>query len=207
MLYRVVDNMAYGSQTVVTDFTPVQVDGPDGGRDPYAKPADEILRDAAGVVQFIERPVWHDRALVAIAAAAAASRQFERGLEVAHMIPQPEVRTDALVRVAEGQARFAEREARIAEEDTREAANSAKRAEKLAADAEHEARPEARKELLAERDRLVAEHDRLLADRPARVQNAKATSEGATKTYRDAALAVASILWRSASHPGRRLDR
>ena len=69
MLYRVVDNMAYGSQTVVTDFTPVQVDGPDGGRDPYAKPADEILRDVAGRLrQFIERPVRHDRALVAIAA-------------------------------------------------------------------------------------------------------------------------------------------
>ncbi len=193
MLYRVLDNMAYGSQTIVTDFTPVPTDGADGARDPYAGPADQILRDAASYAQWIERPVWHDRALVAIATAASASKQFARGLEVARMIPQPEVRTDALVRLAEGQARFAEREARIAEEDGREAVNSAKRAERLAADAEHETRPEAKKELLAERDRMLAERDRLLADRPARVENARLTSNRATRTYRDAAVAVASI--------------
>jgi hypothetical protein len=98
-----------------------------------------------------------------------------------------------LVRLAEGQARFAEREARIAEEDVREAANSEKRAERLAADAEHETRPEAKKELLAERDRLLAERDRLVADRPARVKNARVVSNSATSTYRDAAVAVASI--------------
>jgi hypothetical protein len=193
MLYRVIDNMAYGSQTIMTDFTPVVIDGPDGGRDPYAGPADQILRDAANSVQWIERPVWHDRALVAIAAAASASKQFARGLEVARMIPQPEVRTDALVRLAEGQARFAEREARVAEEDAREAENSAKRAERLAADAENETRPEAKKELLAERDRLLAERDRMVADRPARLENARTISNHATTTYRDAAIAVASI--------------
>ena len=193
MLYRVVDNMAYGSQTIVTDFTPVVIEGPERGHDPYAGPADQILRDAAAFVQWIERPVWRDRALVAIAAASSASKQFARGLEVARMIPQPEVRTDALVRLAEGQARFADREARIADEDEREAVNSAKRAERLAADAEHETRPEAHKELLAERDRLLAERDRLLADRPARVENARVTRNRATSTYRDAAVAVASI--------------
>jgi hypothetical protein len=53
----------------------------------------------------IERPVWRDRGLVAITQAAATSRQFSRGLSIARMIPQPEVRTDALLKIAEAQAR------------------------------------------------------------------------------------------------------
>jgi hypothetical protein len=193
MLYRLVDNMAYGSQTIMTDFAPAVGDESNGGKDPYAGPADQILRVAADAVQWIERPVWHDRALVAIATAASASKQFERGLEVARLIPQPEVRTDALVRLAEGLARFAEREARTAAEDVQEAENSAKHAEKLAADAEKETRAEPRKELLAERDRLLAERDRLLADRPARSEHARTATDLATRTYREAAVAVASI--------------
>ena len=64
-----------------------------------------MLKDAATLTRGIERPVWRDRALVQIAAAAAASRQFAQGLDIARMIPQPEVRTDALVRLAESQAR------------------------------------------------------------------------------------------------------
>ena len=193
MLYRVVDNMAYGSQTIITDFSTVPLDGSSGGEEIHTGLADQILHDAATFAQRIERPVWRDRGLVAIASAASSSKQFARGMEIARMIPQPEVRTDALVRLAEGQARYADREARIADEDEREAANSAKRAEKLAQDAEHEPRTEARKELLAERDRLLGERDRLLADRPRRLESARVTNINATSTYRDAAEAVASI--------------
>jgi hypothetical protein len=193
LLYRVIDNMAYGSQTIVTDFTPTPSLGTSGGDESFAGPADQILRDAAAVVPLIERPVWHDRSLVAIASAASSSRQFARGVEVARMIPQPEVRTDALVRLAEGQARFADREARIAEEDEREAANAAQKAAKLAEDAEREVRTEAKKELLDERDRVLAERDRLLADRPSRLENARTVSKNATGTFHEAAVAVASI--------------
>jgi hypothetical protein len=104
-IYRVVDNMAYGSQTIINDFP---VAGNPGSAEPevsYAGPADKILRDGAVIARRIERPVWRDRALVSVAAAAGASKQFARGLEIARTIPQPEVRTDALVRIAESQAR------------------------------------------------------------------------------------------------------
>jgi hypothetical protein len=193
MLYRVIDNMAYGSQTIMTDFTPTAGGGMEEGKEPYAGPADQILRDATAVVQWVERPVWHDRSLVAIASAASASKQFERGLEVARRIPQPEVRTDALVRLAEGEARYADREARAADDDERDTAEADRRAKKLAEDAEHEVRTETKKEMLDERDRLIAERDRLRADRPGRVANAARASRSATQTYHEAAMAVASI--------------
>jgi hypothetical protein len=115
MIYRVVDNQAYGSQTVVNEFPR---DEPPAAGDAQAKSqpasgsperlsgmADRILRNAAVEALRIERPVWRDRALVAISVCAASSKQFERGLEIARLIPQPEVRTDALVRLAEAQAR------------------------------------------------------------------------------------------------------
>jgi hypothetical protein len=105
MLYRVVDAMSYGSQTIINDF-PTQASSPaETTTNSVSGPADQILRDAVDVAKRIERPVWRDRALVAISSAAASSRQFARGLEVARMIPQPEVRTDALLRLAEAQAR------------------------------------------------------------------------------------------------------
>jgi hypothetical protein len=104
MLYRVVDTMAFGSQTIVNDF-PTQGNGPAGTLESFAGPADQVLLDATNVAERIERPVWRDRALVSIASAAAASKQFARGLEIARRIPQPEVRSDALVRIAEAQAR------------------------------------------------------------------------------------------------------
>jgi hypothetical protein len=193
MLYRVVDNMAYGSQTVMTDFATPGYGSVERSKDPYAGPADQILRDAVAFVQWIERPVWHDRALVAIASAASASRQFERGVDVARLIPQPEVRTDALVRLAEGEARYADREGRAGDDAEREAAEADRRAKKLAEDAEREVRTETKKEMLEERDRLIAERDRLLADRPVRRENANKVSQMATQTYHEAAVAVASI--------------
>jgi hypothetical protein len=106
MLYRVVLGMAYGSQTIVNDFTPnPQAAGSAQPAESFAGAADKILSDAAVIARRIERPVWRDRGLVEIASAAAASRQFARGLEIARTIPQPEVRTDALVRLAEAQSR------------------------------------------------------------------------------------------------------
>jgi len=104
LLYRVADSMAYGSQTIVNDF-PAQNPNSAGNHNPYAGPADRLLVDASTVARRIERPVWRDRALVSVASAASSSKQYARGLEIARMIPQPEVRTDALLRIAESQAR------------------------------------------------------------------------------------------------------
>jgi hypothetical protein len=193
MLYRVIDNMAYGSQTIITDFIPSTFGGGSGDNESYAGPADQLLQDATAMAQWIERPVWHDRSLVAIASAASASRQFERGIAVARMIPQPEVRTDALVRIAEGEARYADRESRGADDGEREAADAERRANKLSEDAEREVRTETKKEMLDERDRLIAERDRLRAERPSRLENARRVSASATRTYHEAAVAVASI--------------
>jgi hypothetical protein len=108
LMYRVADNMAFGSQSVVNEF-PQPAAGPNrdsAGLDrSYEGLPDALLQDAANLSARIDRPVWHDRGLVAVASAAAESKQFERALRVARMIPQPEVRTDALLKIAEIQAR------------------------------------------------------------------------------------------------------
>jgi hypothetical protein len=107
MLFRVVDNASYGSQTIINEF-PRPTDSRARSSDPgalYDGLPDRILEESARLALLIERPVWRDRGLVAITQAAAASRQFRRALSVARLIPQPEVRTDALLHLAEAQAR------------------------------------------------------------------------------------------------------
>lgn len=108
LIYRVADSMAFGSQTIVNEFP-----NPDGASDRgAAEPSklfdglpDRLLQQGASLSTRIDRPVWRDRALVAVATAAAESKQFARGLAVARMIPQPEVRTEALLKLADVQAR------------------------------------------------------------------------------------------------------
>ena len=89
MLYRVVDNEAYGSQTIANEFPRDEVSRDDrrGARHPIDDRADQIMIEAATIARGIERPVWRDRALVSLATAAAQSEQFARGLEMARMIP------------------------------------------------------------------------------------------------------------------------
>jgi hypothetical protein len=115
MLYRVVDNEAFGSQTIINEFPREESlhspnaragQGDKNGSKSITSRADRLLVKAAGVARSIERPVWRDRALVSVAYAASASKQFARGLEIARTIPQPEVRSDALVKIAESQARL-----------------------------------------------------------------------------------------------------
>ncbi len=79
--------------------------GPTRSHAPFNGLPDQMLQEAAAIAERIDRPVWHDRGLVAVASAAAESRQFARALLVARRIPQPEVRTDALLKIAEIQAR------------------------------------------------------------------------------------------------------
>lgn len=107
-MYRVADSMAYGGQTIVNEFPPPEtglVPSTDGWNRSYDGLPDRMLQLAANLCARIERPVWRDRGLVSVASAAAESRQFPRALSVARMIPQPEVRTDALLKIAEIQAR------------------------------------------------------------------------------------------------------
>lgn len=109
VMYRVCDALAFGSQSIINEF-PRPENGadqnPGGGLDPsFEGLPDRMLADAARLASRIERPVWRDRALVTVATAAAESKQFTRALRTARMIPQPEVRTDALLKLAEIQAR------------------------------------------------------------------------------------------------------
>ena len=67
--------------------------------------ADRGLVFAANDAQRISMPIWRDRAMVSIASAASASDQFERGIQICSTIPQPEYRADALIQLAETQAR------------------------------------------------------------------------------------------------------
>src|SRR5262249_14168665 len=82
-MYRVADSMAFGSQTIVNEFP-----GPEngsGGAPPAGRSnglntsfdglPDLLLQQAAALSARIDRPVWHDRGLVAVATAAAESRQ------------------------------------------------------------------------------------------------------------------------------------
>jgi hypothetical protein len=108
MMYRVADGIAYGSQSIVNEFPRAESgSGKDSsGLDrSYESLPDQMLQEAANLAARIERPVWHDRGLVAVASEAAESRQFARAVTITRMIPQPEVRTDALLKIAETQAR------------------------------------------------------------------------------------------------------
>ncbi|MBV8611090.1 MAG: hypothetical protein JO034_26975 [Singulisphaera sp.] len=115
MLYRVVDNAAYGSQVIINEFPHGGESIHNGGESMHdgqnaegraiEAAADRVLANAAATAVRIERPVWRDRALVQITIAASASKQFARGSQVARTIPHPEVRSDALIRLADAQAR------------------------------------------------------------------------------------------------------
>jgi hypothetical protein len=108
-LFRIVESESYNSQRLVTD--PLRSGGGTGGRpDPAALDpeirvfVDDLLVSAWRHSAMIERPIWRDYAAFSIITNAATSSQFKRGFQIARAIPQPEARTDALIRLAEGQA-------------------------------------------------------------------------------------------------------
>jgi hypothetical protein len=106
-LYQVVDSQANGSQLIANQLMRASLSKSNlvSQSDSLSEAADRNLVLAAAHSRLIDRPVWRDRALVAVAINAAASNQFKRGLEIARTVPQPEVRTDGLLHIAEAQAR------------------------------------------------------------------------------------------------------
>ncbi|MDX2037204.1 MAG: hypothetical protein SFX72_11180 [Isosphaeraceae bacterium] len=104
--FRVVDAVAFSTQAL--RGMPVRTD--DGSARIPAMRSDvvdfvrRVLTAAADEAERIERPVWRDRALVSVAQNAAAADQFDLAIQVARRIPQPEIRTDAFLRIAENQA-------------------------------------------------------------------------------------------------------
>ena len=107
MLFHVVDGTAAGSQEIAQQTLLVDGKRSDlkGMTEMIDRMADRGLVFAANTSERIDKPIWRDRAMVSIAIAAAASEQFERGIAISRTIPQPEYRSDALIRLAEAQAR------------------------------------------------------------------------------------------------------
>jgi hypothetical protein len=108
LLYRVADSMATGSQNIINTFPKLEggtVTSAEGVNRSYGGLPDQLLQDATTLVLKIKRPVWRDRGLVAVGSAAAESKQFARAIETVRKIPQPEVRTDGLLKIADLQAR------------------------------------------------------------------------------------------------------
>lgn len=107
MQFRVVDSAAQGSQGIAQ--AALLADGKRADLnnmvDMLQRLADRSLVFAANDAARIDKPIWRDRAMVSIAIAASASEQFNRGIEICRTIPQPEYRSDALIRLAESQAR------------------------------------------------------------------------------------------------------
>ena len=108
--FRVVDSESYGTQTLHRDYAQNRAkQNMKEPTDSYETIVARIIRNAASEAEQIEFPVWRDRALVETAVNAAGAHQFRLAVEIARRIPQPEVRTDALVRIAEAEAIRGER--------------------------------------------------------------------------------------------------
>jgi len=105
-LFRIVESEAFSSQRLITD--PLRLRGlrPDPANLPaeIRSYTDNLLALASRHANMIERPIWRNFATFSIVSNAAASSQFPRGFQIARAIDQPEARTNALIRLAEGQA-------------------------------------------------------------------------------------------------------
>ncbi len=105
-LFRIIESEAFSSQRLITD--PLRLTG--GRPDPASLPpdlrsyTDGLLASAARHASMIDRPIWRNYATYSIVSNAAASSQFARGFQIARGVSQPEARTNALIRLAEGQA-------------------------------------------------------------------------------------------------------
>lgn len=106
ILYRIAESQAFSSQRLITDPVRLGSGRPDPGRlTPDLRAyTDRLLSLSAQTAARINRPIWRDAAAYTIVANAAASSQFPRGFQIARSIAQPESRTNALIRLAEGQA-------------------------------------------------------------------------------------------------------
>ncbi len=106
--YRVVESESIGSASLVREPFRLLGTRPDPKRLPASirNFADGLIVTAIEHATKDARPVWRDRALIAIATNAAVSGQFERAEQAAATIPQPEVRTDAYLKIAENDVIF-----------------------------------------------------------------------------------------------------
>ena len=101
-LYRVVVSQANSSSSLISGRGYVADKAQDQA---LLSRADLGFRWAESHARLIRREIWRDAGLVAISGSAAAADSFDRGLQVARGIPEPQFRSDALIRIAEAMAR------------------------------------------------------------------------------------------------------
>jgi hypothetical protein len=110
-LYEVANSQALQSQSIAFEAGSGRLAGVAGEeasdvQGPLNDLADGALVKAARHAWLInDMPAWRDRTLVAVTSGAAAAGQYDRGMQIARAIPLPEARADALMRLAEAEAR------------------------------------------------------------------------------------------------------
>jgi hypothetical protein len=106
-LYAVAEIAARMSQNIAASVnTEGAATGPlDQVVEPLRERADRLLVWGVDIARQNPSGPWRDRGLVVLASSAAGSNQFERGMEIARSIPTPEIRGDALIRLAEAESR------------------------------------------------------------------------------------------------------
>ena len=77
----------------------------------YEKTADDFLVEATRIAAEIERPIWRNLAFVRTAVVAGESNQFDRAVQIARDIENPEARAQGFLLVAESLARARKDEA------------------------------------------------------------------------------------------------
>lgn len=106
-LFHVVQSAAEEGESLGLKLQVVESDRRDlkADADSMWRLTDQLFASAAEHANLINVPTWRDHALLETVTRAAYCDQFNRGLAIARSIPRSEIRTDALVLVAEGQAR------------------------------------------------------------------------------------------------------
>lgn len=109
-LDRVVEGMARDSSRIL-DTSDRPEPSPNGagasnlGQKEYEQTADDFLVEATRIARQIERPIWRNHAIVRTAIMAGESKQFERAMQIARDIENPEARAQGFLLLAESLAR------------------------------------------------------------------------------------------------------
>ena len=84
---------------------PGRLEGDDATLDAFRRLTSRYIDGAAATASRLDIPVWRDVALAAVASAASNADEFEVAARIARSIPGLEIRFEALVTVAEAEAR------------------------------------------------------------------------------------------------------
>ena len=106
-IYFAAEQQAQGGQSIgfVVTRDPGRLEGDDAALEAFERLTSQYIDGAAEWARRIDIPVWRDVALASVATASANADAFEAAARVARSIPGLEIRFEALVTVAEAEAR------------------------------------------------------------------------------------------------------